>query len=278
MRYLTLVLLLSVCYVVFSHGNIPPSPAGGGYLTIYALGDYVFVGDHIDFDVNLQKNGFTVEMWVYLKSAMTPPVGRAPYDTWTLAYKAGSYGFGLSATGISILQMEMDGGAGMRSNGFDIPVNRWFYIAFMISEEYTQTVVDHQLKGNIDDDFPTFGNTDSRLRIGGGGPKSRFGWKVNWDSFSDGLIDEVRISDIVRYPKEKIDDVGWNDTIVVPEGSFEVDEHTVALWHFNVDDGRKGSRFRDASGNGHHLTYHGDYLDIQLQGRLTTTWGNLKSQ
>lgn len=275
MRYLTLVLLLSVCYAVPSHSNIPPSPAGGGYLTIYALGDYVFVGDHTDFDVNLQKNGFTVEMWVYLKSAMIPPVRRAPYDTWTLVYKAGSYGFAFRAIDISILQM--DEGWQLRGNGFDIPVNQWFYVAFMVSEEYTQAVINQQLKGNIDD-FLAFGNTDSRLRIGGGGPEFLFRQKIGWDSFSDGLIDEVRISDIVRYPKEKIEDVGWRDTIVVPEGPFETDEHTIALWHFDVGEGREGSRFRDASGNGHHLTYHGAYLNVQPRRKLTTTWGTLKNQ
>ena len=81
----------------------------------------------------------------------------------------------------------------------------------------------------------------------------------------------------MRYPKEKIENQwGWSDIIVVPEGPFEADKHTVALWHFNFDNRRGGSRFRDASVNGHHLTYHGDYLDVRPHGRLATMWGNLK--
>ena len=275
MQYLVLVLLLFLCYVVPSQSNIPVSPAGGGYLEIYAPGDHVFVNDHNNFDVNLQRNGFTVEMWAYLKRPMKSPLVRAePFDRWTLIYKAESYEFVLRATG-TVFRQVGKGGTSQRGNGFDIPVNQWFYVAFMISEQYTQVVIDDRLKGEIND-FPTFGNAASPLRIGRG-PEPPIEGELRWNSFVDGLIDEIRISKIVRYPKEKIEEQwGWSDIIVVPEGPLEADKHTVALWHFNFDNQRGGSRFRDASGNGHHLTYHGAYLDVRPHGKLATTWGNLK--
>ncbi len=52
-----------------------------------------------------------------------------------------------------------------------------------------------------------------------------------------GIIDEVRISSVVRYTED-----------FPPAGRFEPDEHTLALYHF--DEG-EGGILRDASGNGH---------------------------
>ena len=82
-----------------------------------------------------------------------------------------------------------------------------------------------------------------------------------------GYIDEVRISNVVRYVKPE-----WE----VPKGKFRVDKHTISLWHF--DEPPELSRFKDASGNGHHLWRSGVIggLAIEAQDKLTTTWGQLK--
>lgn len=82
-----------------------------------------------------------------------------------------------------------------------------------------------------------------------------------------GYIDEVRISNVVRYKGPE-----WE----VPKGKFEVDAHTISLWHFDEAPGL--SRFTDTSGNGHHLWRSGviDGLAVEAQRKLTTTWGQLK--
>ena len=82
-----------------------------------------------------------------------------------------------------------------------------------------------------------------------------------------GYIDEVRISNVVRYVGPE-----WE----VPEGKFKVDKHTISLWHFDEAPGL--SRFKNASGNGHHLWRSGVIggLAVETQGKLTTTWGQLK--
>ena len=67
----------------------------------------------------------------------------------------------------------------------------------------------------------------------------------------------------------------WEKTIEVPTGRFETDEHTMALWHFDWE-GDPGSKWRDASGNGHHLTYTGTYLHVNPHGTLATTWADLR--
>ena len=59
----------------------------------------------------------------------------------------------------------------------------------------------------------------------------------------DGIVDELRISRIVRY-----------DSDFIPLERFEPDEHTVGLYHF--DEG-SGDQFFDSSGNGNHGTTRG---------------------
>lgn len=53
-----------------------------------------------------------------------------------------------------------------------------------------------------------------------------------------GIIDELRISKVARYTKD-----------FTPQKRFKVDEHTLALYHF--DEGT-GNVLKDSSGNGHH--------------------------
>ena len=94
-----------------------------------------------------------------------------------------------------------------------------------------------------------------------------------WKVFTEGLIDEVRISDIARYPKKNIGDGLWRNVVDIPEGAFEPDEHTLALWHF---DGRGSQRLRDASGNGHHLSYDAYVRGVEARGKLPLIWGQIK--
>jgi hypothetical protein len=60
----------------------------------------------------------------------------------------------------------------------------------------------------------------------------------------EGLIDEIRISNIFRYFVQ----------YEVPK-RFKPDEHTVALWHF--DEGPGKFSYKDASGHGHTLYRRG---------------------
>jgi hypothetical protein len=72
-----------------------------------------------------------------------------------------------------------------------------------------------------------------------------------------GRIDEVRISDIVRY----------DSLYTVPESDFIVDDNTRALWHFNESLG--STSFNDCTKNGNNLTglngaqtLSDDYTDV----------------
>lgn len=284
MRVLLVVLhlLLFTLACVARATAIPASPAGGGYLTIYEAGDYAFVPDRLDFDFKLGKNGFTVELWFYLKRPMKEfnNETREAGEMWALVYKAGSYEIGLISHEV---RMRMKGPGHSRAWGFPItregfmPVNQWHYIAIMFDEEYLQEVANAFLQGSLGG-FKGFTNTPSPLCIGGT-QDSLVGidpGRGAGGTFFEGVIDEVRISNIVRYPRENLNQHFWEDTIQVPNTPFEPDEHTVALWHF--DGWGQAERLMDSSGNGHHLTYHGKYLDVRPRGKLATTWGKIKSR
>ncbi len=89
--------------------------------------------------------------------------------------------------------------------------------------------------------------TDSPLVIGGV-PAALGGDR--WVVPVRGRVGEVRVSSTARYPIRQ-DAVYESYSIDTVAGRFEVDEHTVALWHF--DEGPDGKDYADASGNGHTL-------------------------
>jgi serine/threonine protein kinase len=68
-------------------------------------------------------------------------------------------------------------------------------------------------------------------------------WKSSPWGVLDGVMDEVRISNVARY-----------DHDFTPSTKFEVDQHTLALYHF--DEG-KGDVLKDSSGKGHDGKIHG---------------------
>ena len=109
--------------------------------------------------------------------------------------------------------------------------------------------------------------SDKPLRIGGIVPQDPEQNRFVGDNVKfQGYIDEVRIS--VSYD--------MSDRRGKSRKEIQVDKHTISLWHFDETPGL--SRFKDASGNGHHLWRSGVIggLTIEAQGKLTTTWGKLK--
>jgi len=284
---LLFVVFLFALYVSVSSVAVPPSPAGGEYLRIYAPGDYAFAPDHDDFDI-ASKEGYTIEMWFYVKRPLQRFDLKAvqPYERWSMIYKAGSYEVVIAQSGTPNFRSETKG-TGLRETGAP-PLNQWHYCVITISGGSLQRGVNREMWGKrlnngflnlnlADTDSPFFiggGNTSAIRGIKGEAPDPWVGKPV-WIPYTDGFIDEVRISNIVRYPRGALN--AWREArvIEVPKGRFEPDEHTLALWHFDFA-GYVGSKWRDASGNGHHLTYKGTYQDVSLGGKLPLKWAELK--
>lgn len=285
MRYFFFVLYFSLCFYFHAY-SVPPSPAGGGYFQIYSERDHTFVSNHENFDINLQKNGFTIEMWIYLKRPLKRLNRAAAQGTekWNLIEKDNSYRLQFTnGTPNFTFTHPRIGDIALVPQG-NVPLNEWHYIAVTLSNSYIQQAVNTQLWGTTlhgINDLLAFRTSESPLQIGGGGETiigailGPFDGKPVLTNFTGGLIDEIRISNIIRYPKKKLDQEAWRDTILVPTGPFEPDEHTVALWHFDFD-GLPGSKWRDVSGNDHHLTYQGEYLGVEPNQKLSIIWGELK--
>jgi alpha-tubulin suppressor-like RCC1 family protein len=91
--------------------------------------------------------------------------------------------------------------------------------------------------------------------IGGGNPSEDTytpgALLINWGADNlVGLIDEIRISDVVRY----------SDDFVRPSAPFACDANTKALWHFDEPEG--STVFHDTCGDDNYLTgYNGAYTD-----------------
>jgi len=223
-------------------------------------------------------------MWIYMERPMRAFIPgkkmeeQIPGEGWALFYKGDSYKLAFNSRYAPTIKLRgpfFSATLGLRGDD-SVQVNQWHYLVLMLSEGYVQLVIDNQLVGSAWDFNPlNLNNTDAPFCIGGGKPPGPWPEKPFWNVFTGGLIDEVRISNIVRYPKEEGDAKRWSKIIGVRNGPFESDKHTIALWHFDFE-GDTNSKWRDASGNGHHLTYKGNYLSVQPRRKLATTWGEIK--
>ena len=279
---LTCLFLLTL--IPLSAKALPPSsPAGGNYLVLDGVDDYAV----LDFETfgYLLPDGtdeFTIEAWVY---PTTPPDNNNTsltilHQQLLMLIVTGEFrGLNIEPPeGELILRMNahLEGRFGL-TRSFPIPLllNQWHHIAFQSNGHQTITIVNdlveilqhgtpigHDLLASRPQDFV----------LGGFGKIIEMPFKNKWfyDSFT-GYIDEVRISTEARYDVEKKD--------FMPDGKFENDAKTVALWHFDAPDGT--GEFSDASGNAYHLVGKngaqiGAALAVEAHGKLTTTWGRLK--
>ncbi len=108
--------------------------------------------------------------------------------------------------------------------------------------------------------------------LGGYGGKAKFAATPRSRGSFAGYIDEVRLSTVARYNTKK--------KPFTPQGRFEPDKHTVALWHFDEPSGSE--IFFDSSGNEYHLAGKNGAnvqgpLAINGRGKLTVTWAGVKS-
>ena len=264
-----------------------PSPAGGGWLEVSKPGGYAFVEDHddFDFDANL-GNEFTYEMWMYLKR---PPRFR---ETWVLLHKEGSYLLALEGWKVGLFGAisPLDKGMiayisyyHMRENGVlkssgsyaqeRLPLNRWHHLTMVGKHQGPNRMNSAYFLNGEQISFGIggpLGNTDSPLYISGTDIPPPGYKEIEWDQFTGGLIDEVRISNTVRYP------IALGSAFQPPRGRFSRDKNTLALWHF---DGGRAGWLKDASGNGHTLTdVDLAYFHVRSRGKLPTLWGKIKKR
>ncbi len=262
LRILTCVLLLIL--ISLCANAVPPSPAGGRMLRLDETHD--FVGTSEAWFPNEQFEGLTAEAWIYIEEPPNPPT------FWTIIGQEGRFGlvlFGKPNSPVNSLSLGVwgyDEGAdsGIGIGGSLLPTRKWVHVV-AIYDASAGKGVDGK-GGNWCCPGGHLIRSDKTLRIGGIVPQD----KENRSHFVGenlklrGYIDEVRISNIVRYKGPE-----WK----VPNGKFRVDEHTISLWHF--DEAPWSGRFKDETENGYDL-WRSDAMAVEAQGKLTTTWGQLK--
>ena len=214
--------------------------------------------DHSE-ELNLADK-LTLEAWIY-PTALDSGGGRmmitGKADTWmhALFNEASTYQGAVNAA-----QWGWEGSG-------RISLERWTHVALSFDGRAYLLHVDGKLKDEIED--PGKINTSlSDVYIG---------WLPQWNEAFTGLIDEVRISNIPRYPAANFPR---------PTTEFEErDRNTVLLMHFNEGQGGEAT---DSSAFEHHgliidATWEevadAPFKPLSVEpgvDKLSTTWGKLK--
>ena len=240
------------------HTNaLPPvSPAGGGMLQLDQNHD--FVATHRAWFPDEEFKGLTAEAWIYFEE---PP---QPLTFWSIFGQEGRFNLVIHGNGMSLgaWGYAEDADGNLIIGGAPLPKQEWVHVAAIYDASAGKGF--NGMGGNWCCPGGHLIMADKPLRIGGIIPQDPDRSSFIGDNVKlRGYIDEARISNNVRYLGPE-----WE----IPKEKFEVDEHTISLWHF---DEKPGSiRFEDASGNGYSLWRGG--LAVEAHGKLTTTWGQLK--
>ena len=259
-RHILTFLFLSALMPLTANAFPPPSPAGGGMLRLDETHDFVATIE--TWFPNKQFGGLTAEAWVYFEE---PP---DLFDFWSIIGQEGRFGLVLHGKFDTLGAWGYHEGAdsGLITGGPLVPKEEWVHVTAIYDASAGKGM--NGKGGNWCCPGGHLIKSGKPLRIGGIVPqdlgRSHF---VGENVKFRGYIDEVRISNIVRYVGPE-----WK----VPKRKFEVDDHTISLWHFDEAPGL--NRFKDTSGNGYHLWRSGVIggLPVEAQGKLTTTWGQLK--
>lgn len=184
-------------------------------------------------------------------STVNPPAGN---DGWTLEAwarrdtdKGGTIvaraGVGQSAVllgvannGAPVLTVRSETGTlvGEAKSVTPLPLGTWVHIAGQRSAAGTLTLYVEGMQVGVGNANPSLSNPSGAAWIGAG-PSTGQPTDI-WP----GMVDEVRLSSIARYP-----------TNFTPKGPFDADSYTPALWHF---DEKAGVNAYDYSGNQAHAT------------------------
>ena len=253
----TLILLICVITVVLciNHETMAQNFA----MEFFAdAGDSAQAPDSDSLDVT--GKAFTMEVWA---KATGPQNGDGilinKEDSYEMALRNGD-----------LFMFALQAGAWDWFGGHKPTMNEWHHFAVTYDGKISQGWVDGKK-----DPAPTKSNNIDLVAQDGDGSPFQVGRRVCCGTTPFlGIIDEARVSDIVRYTKE----------FDPPTREFEPDKNTRVLWHFNEG---KGDKINDDSGNKNtgEVIGKADWsrdaapiqpAPVQPGGKLTTMWGRMK--
>lgn len=182
------------------------------------------VPDHDSLDANLADH-FTVEAWV------------KPYDVngeHIILNKEDAYEIAVIDGKFMVAVQPQGGSWAWIDSGVEIPVNEWTHVALTYDGTNVSLFVNGKLATQSDQWPGVVNNSLDTLKVG-----RRTRGTPGVHSIYIGLVDEVRISKIVRYTND----------FAVPTTGFLPDADTVALYHF---DAAAGDLVQDASPAANH--------------------------
>jgi len=134
-------------------------------------------------------------------------------------------------------------------------LNGWHHVVCMFDNLNNRAAI------GINGSLTWYSNINDDDGLYNGGYPFIIGSLAQTGGFFTGKIDEVRLSDSVRYP---------GSAYTVPAAPFTADSNTLGLWHF--DDVSGATSFMDGSGNNNHLSARGDAVTLSetTDGHATT--------
>jgi hypothetical protein len=179
-----------------------PSPAGGGYLEFNGKDSYAILENGKLVDTEFEA--ITIEAWIYLRDFPQIEERCGIPERWIIAAKPGC--FELPVTGL-------DDGAPFK---YSVKIYKQPPDVRNVSEVGKEGHVDellkwHHLSGSFDGSVVNRLSFDGSIQSGGAFKRSlantTFPFYVGGmellSSFFDGFIDEIRISNVVRYKNDK---------------------------------------------------------------------------
>jgi len=256
-----LFLILSVSLLVLGYGLV--AFAGNTAIEFFATaGDTVIAPDSDSLDIDGKE--FTMEAWAFTTA---PQIGNG--NEGIIINKEDSYEMALRG-GDDNLMFAIQAGAWDWFGGGKPTMNEWHHLAVTYDGTTTQTWIDGEAGPS-----PTNANTLDITPQDGDGSPFQVGHRVCCGGVPFlGVIDEVRISDSVRYTKD----------FPKPTAEFTPDKNTRLLWHFNEGG---GTTVKDDSGNKNTGTIEngpkwvaGPNISAAVKpgGKVTSAWARIKIQ
>jgi hypothetical protein len=260
-KRLFLLLGFSMFVLVLGYGLV----AFGANTAIEFFGeasDTVIAPDSDSLDIDGKE--FTMEAWVF----PTGPQNANGVDEGIIINKEDSYEMALRAG--DQFMFAINAGAWDWFGGGKPTMNEWHHLAVTYDGTTSQTWIDGEAGPS-----PTNANTLPIVPKDGDASPFQVGRRVCCGNVPFlGIIDEVRISDSVRYTKD----------FAIPTAEFTPDKNTRLLWHLNEG---SGTTVADDSGNKNTGTVEGGakWVEgpnispatvVQPGDRVTSTWALIK--
>lgn len=197
--------------------------------------------DHPSLDANFGTT-LTVEAWVLPETKGGERMIVNKEDVYEIALIEGIFKTAIKPAGQ---------GWDWISSDTEVPMGKWTHVAITYDGQKTRTFVNGKFRTENSQWQGKLNDSPDTLKVGrrtrGGETHSAF----------IGLIDEVRLSKVIRYEKD----------FPLPTQAFLPDADTVALYHFDEE---RGGEVRDASKFGNHgkLVRKATLVEIELPNTL----------